>query len=301
LGITALSMLNLSAVPIDRIMLAMTENLDAILQPWLSPKTTVGALLWAVLLGLLAWLVGRLLSLAFQRMLEQPRHFPADRTAIRFIAQLTRLVVYLFAFLYYAQLVPALQHLGSAWLASVGVASVVLGLAAQNTLGNLVAGISLLLYRPFNLGDRLQVIAPSGLETGIVESLNLGYTILRTPDNRRVVIPNSAMASQTSVNLSLTDARKLCVIPFRLGTETDIDAARKILADLARNHPKALEFVSCPVTALGGWSVTLSAQIWCADADAAGDLKNDLLESVKKRFDQAGIKLARPEVHWERD
>ena len=83
----------------------------------------------------------------------------------------------------------------------------VLGLAAQNTLGNLIAGISLLLYRPFNLGDRLQVMAPTGLETGIVESLTLGYTLLKTDDNRRVVVPNSLMASQTAINLTANDPR----------------------------------------------------------------------------------------------
>ena len=161
-------------------MFAMTQDLEMLISEWLSPKTPVGALLWAVLLALLAWLVGRILSLAVQRVLEQPKHFPADRTAIRFFAQLMRVLIYLFAFLTYAHIIAALQKLGSAGLASVGVASVVLGLAAQNTLGNLIAGITLLLYRPFNLGDRLQVTAPSGLETkGIVESLNLGYTILQ--------------------------------------------------------------------------------------------------------------------------
>jgi len=282
-------------------MFATTENFDAILQSCLDPETRVGAVLWAILLTLLAWLVGRALSMAFQRVFEQPRHFHADRTAIRFLARLLRVAVYLFAFLIYAHLVPALRNLGSAGLASVGVASVVLGLAAQSTLGNLIAGISLLLYRPFNLGDRLQVMAPTGLETGTVESLNLGYTILRTADNRRVVIPNNTMASQTNVNLSLTDARKLCVVPFRLIPETDVDAARKILTELARNHPKALEFVGCPVTAVANWNVTLSVQVWCADPDAAGALQNDLLETAKQRFDQAGIKFAHPEVQWGRE
>lgn len=284
----------------NRSILAMTKEFDDLLVEWFSPDTPIGAVLLAVLLGLLAWILARAVSLAFQRVLEQPKHFPADRTAVRFIAQLTRLFVYLFAFLTYAHLVPALQKLGTAGLASVGVASVVIGLAAQNTLGNLIAGISLLLYRPFNLGDRLQVVAPTGLETGVVESLNLGYTILRTPDNRRVVIPNSAMASQTSVNLSLTDARKLCILPLRLSPETDVNAARKILTEIVAAHPKALEFVSCPVTAISGWSVTLSIQVWCADAEAADALKNDLLEVAKQRFAEAGIKFARPDGQWER-
>src|ERR1700743_76834 len=169
--------------------------------------TPYGEITWAVIIGFIAWSVGRASGFAFQRMQQHPKYMPSDRTAIGFLAQFARMCIYLFAFVTWAQLIPALKGLGTAWLASVGVVSVVLGLAAQNTLGNLVAGIALLLYRPFNIGDRLQVAAPTGLETGEVESLNLGYTVLLTADNRRVLIPNSLMASQTSVNISLTDAR----------------------------------------------------------------------------------------------
>jgi small-conductance mechanosensitive channel len=125
-----------------------------------------------------------------------------DRTAVKFLAQLARFAVYIFAFISYAHLVPVLAGVGTAWLASAGILSVIIGLAAQNTLGNLVAGISLLLYRPFNVGDHLQITAPTGLETGLVESINLGYTLLKTDDNRRVVVPNSIMASQTHINLT---------------------------------------------------------------------------------------------------
>jgi small conductance mechanosensitive channel len=266
-------------------------EVNAIWKQLLNPATPYGALLYAVVIGFIAWLVGRAIAVALKRMLKHPKYIPADRTAIGFLAQLVRLGVYLIAFVMYAQVVPVLHHLGAAWLASVGVVSVVLGLAAQNTLGNLIAGISLLLYRPFNLGDRLQVTAPSGVETGVVESLNLGYTVLRTGDNRRVVIPNSAMASQTSINLSLTDRRKFCVVPFRIRQDADVDKARQILVELAKQHPKALEYVGCPVTALGKSSVTLSLQVWCEDGDAADNLKGDLLESAKKRFEQEGIPI----------
>lgn len=73
----------------------------------------------------------------------------------------------------YAHLIPALRNLGTALLAGASVISIVLGLAAQSTLGNLIAGFALLLYRPFRVGDRLQVSAPTGVETGTVESLAL--------------------------------------------------------------------------------------------------------------------------------
>ena len=76
--------------------------------------------------------------------------------------------------------------------------SLIVGCAAQNTLGNLIAEIYLQLYRPFKLGDRLHVTAPTGLETGTVESLALGYTLLRTDDNHRMAVPNSLMPTRAA-------------------------------------------------------------------------------------------------------
>jgi len=170
------------------------------------PKTFLGAVFYALVFLIFAWLFGRATDLAVQRLFANDKNNRVDRTAVKFLAQLARLIVYIFMFISYAHLVPALAGLGTAWLASAGILSVIIGLAAQNTLGNLIAGISLLLYRPFNVGDRLQVTAPTGVEKGTVESINLGYTLLKTDDNRHVVVPNSSMASQTHINLTNSTA-----------------------------------------------------------------------------------------------
>jgi small conductance mechanosensitive channel len=254
-------------------------------------KTLHGAVLVAVIIGIVAWLVGRIVHLAVERVLNRPKHIPSDPTAIRFMGQFARVAIYVLALVAYAHLIPRLDRLGTALLASVGVVSIVFGMAAQNTLGNLIAGISLLLYRPFNIGDRLQVTAPTGLETGVVESLNLGYIVLRTMDNRHVVIPNSVMASQTCVNLSSSSSHLLCTLPFNLGPDTDLDRARKILIELAGQFSKASDFVGCPVTAIGASSVTLALQVWCDGFKAQTDLKNNLLEAARKRFKAEGIEL----------
>jgi small-conductance mechanosensitive channel len=166
------------------------------------PKTFLGAILYACVFLFFAWLFGRALHLAVQQLFAKDTHNRVDHTAVKFLAQLARFGVYIFAFISYAHVVPALAGLGTAWLASAGIVSVIIGLAAQNTLGNLISGISLLLYRPFNVGDYLQLTAPTGTETGLVESINLGYTLLKTDDNRRMVVPNSIMASQTHINLT---------------------------------------------------------------------------------------------------
>src|SRR5262249_54928238 len=126
---------------------------------------------------------------------------------IQFLTQLSQALVYISSLVLYAHLVPVLRQVGTALLTGVSIASVVIGLAAQNTLGNVIAGFSLLLYRPFRIGDRLQVASPSGLATGTVESLSLGYTMIRTEDGRKVIVPNSTMATQVTVNLNEVHTR----------------------------------------------------------------------------------------------
>ncbi|MBP9902330.1 MAG: mechanosensitive ion channel family protein [Verrucomicrobia bacterium] len=138
------------------------------------PSTLQGAVLFGILFTFFAWLFGRALRLAVQRVLAHGKQAHVDLMAVKFLAKLARYCVYAFTFVAYAHFVSALSGLGSASLTSISVITVIVGLAAQSTLGNLVAGISLLLYRPFKLGDRLQVIAPTGLETGTVENLTLG-------------------------------------------------------------------------------------------------------------------------------
>jgi len=258
------------------------------------PSTLQGAIIFAVVFAFLAWLLGHILRVTVERVLVRDKHDHFDRMAVKFLAKLLRYCVYVFAFVAYAHFVPKLSGLGSASLTSISVITVIVGLAAQNTLGNLVAGISLLLYRPFKLGDRLQVIAPTGLETGFVESLTLGYTLLRTDDNRRVVVPNSLMASQTTINLTGNDPRVVCSIAIGISYDSDIDKARDILLELVSKHPKAGKVCTCLVTQLIASGVVLTLDVWCADALTSITLRCDLLELAVKRFAQDGIGFPLP-------
>jgi len=253
------------------------------------PSTLQGAILFGLAFAFFAWLIGTLLKMAVQRLLAHDTHDHVDRMAVKFIAKLVRYGVYVFAFAAYAHFVPALSGLGAASLTSIGMLSLIVGFAAQNTLGNLIAGISLLLYRPFKLGDRLQVTAPTGLETGIVESLTLGYTLLKTDDNRRVVVPNSLMASQTALNLTANDPRLVCSVLISISHAADIDKARAILLELAGKHPLATQVCGCPLTQVGRSGIVLSLDAWCANALTAITFRGDLLEQTVKRFALADI------------
>jgi len=263
---------------------------DRIISGGLFDQSTVqGAILYGIFFAFFAWILGRLLRLAVERVLLHDKHDHVDRMAFKFLAKLARYCVYVFAFVSYSRFVPALSSLGAASLTSISVVTVIVGLAAQNTLGNLVAGLSLLLYRPFKLGDRLQVTAPAGPETGTVESLTLGYTLLKTDDNRRVVVPNSLMASQTAINLTVNDQRVVCSVPVGISCVSDIDKARVILLELGGKHPKAKEVCGCLLTQLVSSGVVLTLEVWCPDALTSITLRCELLEQVVKRFALEGI------------
>jgi len=169
------------------------------------PKNLAGALFYAVIFLAAALVAGRLARLFARR---SARHF-SDITAINFIAQLAQVVIFLIALILYAQLIPALRSMGTALLAGVSVASVIVGLAAQNTLSNLIAGFSLLLYRPFHIGDRVQLNTPRGVSIGTVTALSLGYTVLTDPDNHEIIVPNSVMVSQVIIRLAHEHRRPL--------------------------------------------------------------------------------------------
>ena len=158
-----------------------------------------------------------------------------DRTTLSFLQQMAGALIWVVMLILYAHLIPVLHSMGTALLAGASVASVVIGLAAQSTLGNLVAGVSITIYRPFRLGDTLQVAAPTGTEVGVVELISLGYTTLRAPAGHLIVVPNSVAASQVTINLNsnASFAPWPLVITIRVGRDADIEAVRELALKVA--------------------------------------------------------------------
>jgi small conductance mechanosensitive channel len=266
-----------------------TNKITGLILEAANPATAIGALSFGFIAILAAWLISRAVKLAIHGYLDRAEKAGADATGVRFLGKLASVVIYFAAFVCYAHIIPNLTKLGTSLLASLGVASVVVGLAAQSTLGNLIAGISLVLYRPFKIGDRVQVSAPTGLETGLVVNIDLGYTIVRTPDQRLLVIPNSIMASQASINLSGVPPRTPCGVSLYVAAGSDAARARQILLEVAKGHPKIAQVDGCYATRVTSRGVILTLAAACADADAAPCVKSDLLVNAKKQFDAAGI------------
>jgi small-conductance mechanosensitive channel len=164
---------------------------------FLDPATLPGAIVYCALFLALALVIARLVHLLVQRSMRRA----TDPTGFRFVDQLLQVLIFIVMVILYAQLVPPLRSLGTAMLASVSVASIVVGIAAQSTLGNLIAGFALLLYRPFRVGDQVQLNTPKGVMTGVIDSLTLGYTILTSAEGDQIIVPNSVMASVVIIRL----------------------------------------------------------------------------------------------------
>ncbi|PZP28864.1 MAG: mechanosensitive ion channel protein [Roseateles depolymerans] len=164
---------------------------------WLDPGSLVGA----ALLGLLFFVLASAVVLLIRGGARRVERHLSDVTALQFVSALAQLLTYLIGFVLFAHLVPELRALGTALLAGVSVVSVVVGLAAQSTLGNLIAGFSLVLYRQVRVGDSICLTSPKGIVTARVEVISLGFTVLRDDEQHEVIVPNSVMMNSTIIRV----------------------------------------------------------------------------------------------------
>jgi len=228
-----------------------------------------------------------------------------DQTSYRVVRHTAVASIYIFGILVVVNLIPSLEALSITLFASAGFAGIVLGLAAQSTLSNIISGISLAAFRPFRVGDLVTIRD----EYGRITDITLRHTVVRTWDNRRLIIPNSVISEESIINWSIEDPTVNWPIDIGISYDSDIDKARNIMICEARKnnnvmtfsqlrnyHPdiKKEEVTSVRVRELGDFAVILRLLIWVEDRDIAYDVGCDIREAVKKRFDAEGIEIPFP-------
>ncbi|MBL4698260.1 MAG: mechanosensitive ion channel family protein, partial [Phycisphaerales bacterium] len=177
----------------------------------------------------------------------------------------------------------------AAILAAVGFA---IGMAMSGMLGNIAAGVMLLFFRPFKVGD----VANAGGTTGKVIEIGLFTTTFDTPDNRRIIVPNGAIFGGTIENVSFHDTRRVDV---EVGTDygADIDKTREILMATAKACENVLPDPGPGIVlaGLGGSSIDWSIRVWVNAADYWG-VKDQLTRDVKYALDNADIGIPYPQM-----
>lgn len=254
---------------------------------FLKPDTFVGAFGYLVLFVVTAMVLSRALRTAVHAAMTREGHI--DRTTVSFLQQIGTAMIWVIVVILYAHLIPVLRSMGTALLAGASVASIVIGLAAQSTLGNLVAGVSITIYRPFRLGDTLQVGAPTGTEIGVVELISLGYTTLRAPDGHLVVLPNSIAASQVTINLNSTFAPGPIAITIHLARDADVEAARQLAVRIAGETVGDKAVGGCYLTKVDGAGFTLELHLAVPDAATRNAARSKVLADLSQRFETAKI------------
>lgn len=249
------------------------------------PDSLIGALFYLAVFVFLALLISRALRTAVRAAMTRDGHI--DRTTISFIQQLGTVVIWVVMIILYAHLIPVLRAMGTALLAGAGVASIVIGMAAQSTLSNLVAGISITIYRPFRLGDTLQIVAPTGNEIGVVDRISLGYTRLLTPDARFVVLPNSVAASQVTINLGKSFVPGQISVAIRINRELDVEQARALVLAVAAETLGEQNIDSCLLTKLEGADASLELKARAPDPANCKLTRATLLARLARRFEDA--------------
>lgn len=175
-------------------------------------------------------------------------------------------------------------------VAVLGAASLAIGLALQGTLSDIAAGFMLILFRPYKLGQYVDI----GGTAGTVKDLNLFTTELATPDNVQIIIPNGQSWGTIITNYSHHDQRRVDLV-FGIDYGDDADQAMQVIRDLALADARVLGDPApwVRMTNLGDSSVDLTARLWCKAADY-WDVKFDMTKAVKEAFDRAGISIPYP-------
>ncbi len=250
------------------------------------PKV-IGVLL-AIFVG---WVIAGWLERGVRRTLER-RDF--DATLTRFFAKLSRYVILIGVVLGCLGVFGIQTASFAAVLAAAGFA---IGLAFQGTLGNFSAGVMLLVFRPFKVGDFVEV----NDDTGTCEHIDLFTCEFRTLDNKKLIIPNGAVFGSTITNYSGYETRR---VDINVGAEysADMNATRAALEKAAASVAGKLEDPAPQVflKALGGSSVDWQVRVWCKTADF-WDVWQATTQACKTSLDEAGIGIPFPQqdVHFD--
>ncbi len=175
-------------------------------------------------------------------------------------------------------------------IAVLGAAGLAIGLALQGTLSNVAAGVMLLIFRPFHEGDYVD----AGGHSGTVKSLNLFFTVMATPDNVKIIVPNSDIWGSSLRNYSIHPERRVDLV-FGIAYDADIDQAmnsiKAVIAGDERIHDDPEPFIA--VTELGDSSVNIVVRVWADNGDY-WPVRFDLMKGVKERLDAENISIPFP-------
>ncbi len=255
------------------------ERITLIFQEYLIPAIT------ALLLLFLVFVIAGWAKRLTKRALERTK---VDVTLTKFFSNMARYTVLIVG------LIAVLGQGGietASFAAILAAAGFAIGMAFQGTLSNFSAGIMLLFFRPFKVGDLVSVNGA----TGVVDEIELFTTHLNTPDNKRIIVPNGAIFGSTIENMTYHEMRRVDV---SVGTDygASLDEARRVILSACQAIENRIveKGEQAYLVELGDSSINWQARVWCNTADYLA-VKDELTQKVKNKLDDAGIGIPFPQ------
>ena len=268
----------------------LTEMAELDWQQMINLLKTIGVefgfkLVVAVIIFYVGRLVSRMLVKGLRRLLQSQQ---VDKILETFVCNLAYWTVMIFV------IIAAISQIGietTSLIAVMGAAGLAVGLALQGSLSNFAAGVLIVVFRPYRVGDFVEAAGISGS----VEQVQILTTVLRTGDNKQIIVPNSQIMGSIITNYSANDTRR---VDMTIGVSYDdnLDKVRATLEELIDADARILKDPEplIAVSALADSSVNFTVRPWVKTGDYWG-VMFDLTEAIKKRFDKEGISFPFPQ------
>lgn len=226
-----------------------------------------------------------------------------DPTSFKFLRYIAVIGIYIVGILFALLAFPSLKGVAQTALGGAGVIALIAGVASQEALANLVGGVFIIAFKPFKIGD---VIKVTDTMLGTVVDITLRHTVIRNYENKMIVIPNAIINKEKLINYDLGELKICERIEFQISYESDLDLSKKIMREECEKHPLILDnrspleimdnvpMIRTALISINESTLTVRAWTWAKNYNDAFNMRCDLLEIIKKRFDAEGIDLAYP-------
>ncbi|WP_137974886.1 mechanosensitive ion channel family protein [Pseudomonas sp. F(2018)] len=260
------------------------DELVRLSQAWLPVVLEYSGKLTLALVTLVLgwWLINRVTG-RLQLLMEGRK---VDRALTGFIGSLANILLKVLLMVSVATMIGIST---ASFIAAIGAAGLAIGLALQGSLANFAGGVLILLFRPFRIGDWIEAQGQSGT----VDSIQIFHTVLRTGDNRTVILPNGALSNGAIVNTSRQATRQI-VFDVKVDYDSDLQQAQQVLREMAED-PRVLKdpAPAVVVAGLGETAITLSLRVWTANSDY-WPVTFKFNEEIRDRLRQVGVDIAVP-------
>ncbi len=261
-------------------------------------------LLKVILILVGAFILERILFSLIPKAYQSGDQGREDATRYRFLKNALRFIVTMVVIGLVIFVIPSLKHFAVTLLAGAGILVAILGLATQRAFSNIISGIFIVSFKPFRVGDMVEITAE---HRGVVEDITLRHTVIRTWENRRVIIPNAVIGEATIVNSTIEDEATCQWVEIGISYESDLDLAMSIMQTEAEQHPNCIDRrtaeelesgvpkVSVRMVRITDSSLVLRAYVWAIDPVQARVMHFELNRTIKLHFDREGIVLPYPQ------